>query len=73
MKDLLKIDPSIIINTTSLFPHSFQKAEKGRRATEKLQDMAVLVSDMTVALDSADVGFEPTAAKQISKKYEVIF
>ena len=56
-------------------PHIFplQKAEKARKAEEKLQDLKVLVADLDAALASPDSGTDPSSAKQIAKKYDVSF
>ena len=57
------------VSLRNLFPS--QKAEKGRIAEEKLQDLKVLVADLDSALASPDTGSDPSSAKQIAKKYDV--
>ncbi|KAL5270487.1 hypothetical protein ACHWQZ_G001266 [Mnemiopsis leidyi] len=49
-----------------------EKAEKARKAEEKLQDLKVLVADLDAALASPDSGADPSSAKQIAKKYDMI-
>ena len=58
-----------IFPSVTSFPS--QKAEKGRIAEEKLQDLKVLVADLDSALASPDTGSDPSSAKQIAKKYDV--
>ena len=59
----------LILTTYPIFP--LQKAEKARKAEEKLQDLKVLVADLDAALASPDSGADPSSAKQIAKKYDV--